>query len=195
MFSNIVYQRTELKKNFFSGFAKDINYFKGKTAEAKTAVILKLFLPHNDILINNVVLEPVKGQIIEIDHVILSKRGIYLIEEKNWHGIYYCDKEKWYLLKGHNQFIPVKSPEKQHERHYKLFTEWLIKNGFSDVVSEVTPILLIHNAMLFDSKNISMTFFKNAFMFLLYFYEPDFWGKKKKIEQNVIDKIAEKIFA
>lgn len=192
MLARVYKQNTPLRREFYSRFNMDGKYINGKLSELVSNRIFRFFLPRSTVVLNSVVLSVEKVGIIEIDHIIISKVGIYIIEEKNWKGTYYCGPDTWYVRTGYNTLKPVKNPEKQHERHYRLFINWMIRNGFGEYVDMVKPSLLLNRMELFLTEHIKMNFYKYPLLMLFDIYD-DYFIEKKRIPKEVIDEIAQKL--
>jgi len=69
---------------------------KGLTGELKTKFVNKLLLDENYRIFNNVIIEAGIGS-TQIDHVIVSKFGLFVIETKDKTGWIFGDhkREKW----------------------------------------------------------------------------------------------------
>lgn len=71
---------------FFIFLAKNRAKIKGKIGEISVASRLNL-LNHNDYkILNNVILQTKNGGTVQIDHIIVSVYGIFVIETKNYKG-------------------------------------------------------------------------------------------------------------
>lgn len=89
---------------------------KGKEGEVYIASLLKQCMLRDDTLLNNVILShPHTKASFEIDHILLSRRGIFVIETKNRSGDIYGDDEadRWIQVLGrgdirHEFYSPVK---------------------------------------------------------------------------------------
>ncbi len=89
---------------------------KGRYGENYIAVVLKKCMQEGDTLLNNVVLSDPRSKLsVEIDHVLLSRRGIFVIETKNRSGDIYGDDEaeQWIQVLGngsirHEFYSPVR---------------------------------------------------------------------------------------
>jgi len=99
------------------------NYFyshiKGKIGEYVVAFILRRLPKSKYIVINDIVLETKDGT-TQIDHIVLSKYGIFVIETKNYKGWIYGNEyaEKWTQnLFGHKYYFL--NPIKQNYGHLK----------------------------------------------------------------------------
>ncbi len=98
---------------FFHSFYSS---FKGQFGEFGVSLFLRQ-LPKEYYVFNNVYLND-NGHSVQIDHVIISKYGIFVIETKNYSGkIYGSDNsEKWsqYLCGKKYEFL---NPIKQNQSH------------------------------------------------------------------------------
>jgi len=73
----------------FSKTARDAD--KGRHGE-DTVINLLQSLDDSNYLINDVILPPSKGN---IDHILLTPKGIFAIETKNWDGKFICKGDEW----------------------------------------------------------------------------------------------------
>ncbi len=107
---------------------------KGKTGEATVAMLLSRLSKEDYIVLNNIMLNTsgVEGANIstsQIDHVVVSKYGIFSIETKNYTGWItgYENSAKWTqtIYKTKNQFM---NPIKQNYGHVKSLEALLNEN-------------------------------------------------------------------
>jgi hypothetical protein len=76
----------------------------------------------------------------QIDHVVTSIYGIFVVEAKNYSGVIFGDENgEWY-----QNDRPIKNPIKQNERHIHAIKELLLKNGYKD--------LLFYNIVTLNSR-------------------------------------------
>jgi hypothetical protein len=73
------------------------SYKYGFAGERHVTQLLKSALPDDYYLINNVIPRQGHGN---IDHVVLSPRGIFVIETKNWSGKITCHANQWSRKRG-----------------------------------------------------------------------------------------------
>lgn len=73
------------------------SYKYGFEGEAHVTKLLKSALPDDYYLINNVIPNQGYGN---IDHVVLSPKGIFVIETKNWGGKISCHEDQWSRRRG-----------------------------------------------------------------------------------------------
>lgn len=103
---------------FFIFLAKNRANIKGRIGEISIARCLNL-LNHNDYkILNNVILQTKSGGTVQIDHIIVSVYGIFVIETKNYKGWIFGNEnaENWtqVIYKEKNQF---RNPIKQNWAH------------------------------------------------------------------------------
>lgn len=74
----------------------DLTQYKGKNGEAQVHNIL-MNLPDDFIILDDVVLLTNNGTTSQIDHIVVSKYGVFTIETKNYRGIIYGqdNQEEW----------------------------------------------------------------------------------------------------
>jgi hypothetical protein len=82
-----------------------MDYVKGLLGERSVTETLKS-LDDDYYLINDILLDRRYGN---IDHVLLSPHGIFVIETKNWDGKYRCEGDDWYLDGGTSSGRPLDS--------------------------------------------------------------------------------------
>lgn len=96
-----------------------------------------LKLPKNDYkILNDIMLEDDLGT-HQIDHIIISKFGIFVIEMKNYYGMVAGNefKDKWLQYLGKNKY-PFKNPIHQNYGHIKSLERLLIleNNNFISII-------------------------------------------------------------
>lgn len=94
-------------------------------------------LPKEDyIILNNIMLEDEKGT-HQIDHIIVSKYGIFVIEMKNYFGMIVGDeyKKQWIQYLGKNKYY-FQNPIHQNYGHLKALEDLLTldNNSFISIV-------------------------------------------------------------
>ena len=101
------------------------NSIKGYMGETITSWSLAFeVLPDTWICFPNALI-PVGDRLTEIDRLIVSPNGVFLIEVKNWAGSFAAYRDNWKRREG-NQWIPIEnSPTKQSFYHQKCFYKWI----------------------------------------------------------------------
>lgn len=91
---------------------------KGKVGEKIVSSKL-LSLPDEYYLFNDVYIE-VEGRSVQIDHVIISQYGIFVIETKNYKGwIFGTDKAEYWVKNMYGKKYQFRNPLKQNYSHVK----------------------------------------------------------------------------
>lgn len=108
--------------------ATDLTQYKGKIGESQVHNIL-MNLPDDFIILDDVVLLTNNGTTSQIDHIVVSKYGIFAIETKNYRGIIYGqdNQEEW------TQVIPTHV--NYRSKPFKTYT-YITKNKFYNPVKQ-----------------------------------------------------------
>lgn len=113
---------------------------KGEVTVTKT---LQESLPNDCYLFNDVTIR--RGwHSAQIDHVVITPRGIFLVETKNWRGRLVGDENerRWQQYKGAGQpVVKLYNPIMQNLRHVEIFRHWLRAHGV--VWPDVFPVLVM----------------------------------------------------
>jgi len=100
--------------------------FKGWTGEVQTKLTQKLFLDSKEYhVFNNIIIQEGSGS-TQIDHIIVSKYGVFVVETKNMDGWIYGsgNDDRWtqVIFKKKARF---QNPLRQNYRHTKSLSEFL----------------------------------------------------------------------
>lgn len=122
---------------------KRVSSILGRLDDSKYKVL-------NDILLN------VEDKSVQIDHIIVSVYGIFVIETKNYAGCIYGDgnRDKWiqYIGKQKNYF---QNPMRQNYGHYKAIMKLLgLKN--SDLIKSVVVFVGSANLKITNANNVTI---------------------------------------
>lgn len=102
------------KKTTYSSYAKVL----GEIGEESVASILKT-LPKDYVVFNDVYLE-IKGKSTQIDHVVISRYGVFIIETKNYTGwIFGNDTSEYWTQTIYENKYQLRNPLKQNYAHLK----------------------------------------------------------------------------
>ncbi len=100
------------------------NSVKGGWGEMVASFGVSLNLPDTWYCFENALI-PVGDRVTEIDRLIVGPGGVFLIEVKNWGGVYAAFRDNW-KYKKNNQWVPLDtSPTKQSSYHQRCFYKWL----------------------------------------------------------------------
>jgi len=98
---------------------------KGFTGELKTTFVQKLFLDEEYRIFNNVLI-PTESRSTQIDHIIVSKYGVFVIETKDKTGWIFGDpKEAQWTQVIFNDRYRFQNPIRQNYLHTKSLAEFL----------------------------------------------------------------------
>jgi len=102
------------KKTTYSSYAKVL----GEIGEESVASILRT-LPKDYVVFNDVYLE-IKGKSTQIDHVVISRYGVFIIETKNYTGwIFGNDTSEYWTQTIYENKYQLRNPLKQNYAHLK----------------------------------------------------------------------------
>lgn len=134
---------------------------KGKLGEIFVALRLRFSLDKNIYtVINDVMLPDNQGGTTQIDHIVLSPYGIFVVETKNMQGSIYGDRKsynwKQYLGNDENEF---QNPYKQNYKHIKCLAETtgLPENYFVHIIVFVGSATIKHRDKLPESLSVGAT--------------------------------------
>ena len=68
---------------------------------------------------------PVGDKVTEVDRLIISPNGVFLIEVKNWTGSFAAYRDNWKRREGSGWVILQNSPTKQSFYHQRCFYKWI----------------------------------------------------------------------
>lgn len=109
-----------------AGFILNLPTVKGFFGEFFIRVILKFLDKEKYIVINDVLIPTKDGKTAQIDHVVISKYGIFVIETKNYSGWILSNENSrnWthVIYKTKNQFY---NPILQNKGHVKALQDLL----------------------------------------------------------------------
>lgn len=104
-------------------------------------MIKKFNIPENQ-MFRNVYIPTKNGKTSEIDLLVVSKKGIFIFESKNYGGNIYGDanRSKWIQYIGHQKNF-FYSPLLQNKNHARYLKEFLAKSGIEvPIIPLVTTI-------------------------------------------------------
>lgn len=108
---------------------------KGEQGENRIAYLLSGLNRNHYIVLSNVLLiKPFKGKsnvpTVQIDHIVVSVYGIFVIETKNWAGsIYGTEQSKNWKVYLRKQKYENENPIIQNKTHIKFLTDILARNA------------------------------------------------------------------
>ena len=118
----------------------------GNSGENSVDLSLWLWLPHSYNIFHSVVLNPTNNLFIQIDHLVVSNSGIFIIETKNWKGYVEGSEEEWRkITKYRGLEIMKNNPYKEQLFHAKIFKLWCqynLRNYYGRINSNTFPIII-----------------------------------------------------
>ena len=115
---------------------------KGKFGELAVNVHVKLYLKDPQyILLNDLTLPDGQGSTTQIDHILLSPKGIFVIETKNYKGwIFGGERQKMWTQKIYKNSYKFQNPLHQNYKHQKVLEQ---------VLADILEPHLIHSIVVF----------------------------------------------
>ena len=115
---------------------------KGKMGEFAVSAHVKLYLDKDHyILLNDCTLPDEQNQTTQIDHILLSPFGVFVIETKNYKGwIFGGERQKMWTQKIYKKSFKFQNPLHQNYKHQKVLEAVLV-----DIVDPA----LIHSGVVF----------------------------------------------
>jgi hypothetical protein len=118
---------TTLKVIFIRVFKKKSKNIKGLVGEKKVVAILKKLNPQEYKIINNKIFDFNKSK-AQIDHLIISNYGIFVIETKNFEGTIFGEEDSnYWTQKFYNSKENFRNPIKQNAWHIEALKNILAK--------------------------------------------------------------------
>lgn len=120
------------------------NYYyaeKGFEGERKLDDLLENF-SSECLIINDLLLE-CNNTYFQIDTLVIYSETIFLLEVKNYEGVYFIEENRWYKENGKE----IKNPVLQLSRCEVLFRQWLLQHNFNCSLQPL--IIFIHPEFTF----------------------------------------------
>ena len=117
-------------------------FLKGKMGEFAVSAHVKLYLDKDQyVLLNDCTLPDEQNQTTQIDHILLSPFGVFVIETKNYKGwIFGSERQKTWTQKIYKKSFKFQNPLHQNYKHQKVLEQILV-----DIVDPA----LIHSVVVF----------------------------------------------
>ena len=117
-------------------------FLKGKVGEFAVNAHVKLYLDkENYILLNDCTLADEQNQTTQIDHILLSPYGIFVIETKNYKGwIFGSERQKMWTQKIYKKTYKFQNPLHQNYKHQKVLEQ---------VLADIVDPTMIHSVIVF----------------------------------------------
>jgi len=105
----------------------------GQKGEADVIVLLNEALDNSHYILNDFIVK-LSGKSAQIDHLVVSPKGIFVIETKNWRGHIEGDEKDdfWRQKKEKDQSdVRISNPVIQNQRHIDVLTGFLKRAGIN----------------------------------------------------------------
>lgn len=130
----------------------------GKEGEKKVSLRLHL-LPTEYYLLNDVYLN-IQGNSVQIDHIIVSKYGIFVIETKNYKGLIFgTDKSEYWTKNMYGKKYTFRNPLKQNYYHVKCLQSLL-----NIPQSKFVPIVVFLKGAILRCKTLGVVVSSNKLL-------------------------------
>ncbi|NHB59398.1 NERD domain-containing protein [Acinetobacter sp. 194] len=114
---------------------------KGKLGEFAVSTHVKLYLKEPYILLNDCTLPDESAGTTQIDHILLSPYGIFIIETKNYTGwIFGGERQKTWTQKIYKKSYKFQNPLHQNYKHSKVLEQ---------ILSDVVEAEYLHSIIVF----------------------------------------------
>jgi len=103
---------------------------KGWVGEAKTKLTQRIFLDSKEYhSFNNLIIQEESGS-TQIDHIVVSKYGVFVIETKNMNGWIFGSErnDRWTQVFPNKKKVPFQNPLRQNYRHTMSLSKYLGMN-------------------------------------------------------------------
>ncbi len=116
-------------------------YLKGKFGELAVSAHVKLYLKDDYILLNDCTLPDERAGTTQIDHILISPYGIFVIETKNYKGwIFGGERQKSWTQQLYKKRYKFQNPLHQNYKHEKVLRT---------VLEDLVDIKYIHSVIVF----------------------------------------------
>ncbi|WP_288688106.1 nuclease-related domain-containing protein [uncultured Acinetobacter sp.] len=124
-------------------------FLKGKIGEFAVAAHVKLYLKGDYILLNDLTLPDIESGTTQIDHILLSPYGIFVIETKNYKGwIFGTERQKQWTQKIYKQSFKFQNPIHQNYKHMKVLEK---------ILADILDKEFIHTVIVFMPEAVFKT--------------------------------------
>lgn len=124
---------------------EDRNTGRGEQGENQVLKTLLRRLPDSWFVFHNVVVEPQPDMFAQIDLLLVSMAGVFLVETKAWRGSYKGYRDSWQQREG-KRWSTVASPTGQVQRQARMLASWLEQQRSfalpASFASSMTPLVV-----------------------------------------------------
>ena len=165
---------------------------KGSDGEDELRFQMWTLLPRDSYILPDYVLEPKKDEFIQIDHIVINLKGIFLVEVKTWSGSFLASDKVWKMKTGNKWDFCSSNPTKQHKRHAELFDLWL-RNNVSDLYPTVKdcvyPVIVLKRVDWIQAQYSSIPVVSGASGFVDFIIEKPRGRLTPEIAETLVEKL------
>ncbi|MCP4987297.1 MAG: nuclease [Colwellia sp.] len=142
-------------------------WFKGVFGEWQVNLLIKFFLDKNDYhLIKNLTL-PTDDGTTQIDHIIVSKYGIFVVETKNMKGwIFGSENQKQWTQQIYKHKSKFQNPLHQNYKHVKTLEDLLLTGSNAKNDSIFSVIIFIGDSTFKTKMPENVTFARGGIEYI-----------------------------
>lgn len=153
-YSNNSISRSSQKKSYND--RKEIEQFGREGENYVAKQLIKIINTYGGYLFNDYCFEDDKGFSTEIDHILVTQGGVFIIETKTNKGIIYGNKEDEYwecVKKQYQESKYFKNPIVQNQKHINHLKRMFVKNApkmHSIIIFPIADISYIDSNIVFN---------------------------------------------
>ena len=108
---------------------------KGEKGEKTTTRLLNQLPKNNYMVLNDIFIQNGKYY-SQIDHIVISKSGIFVIETKNYTGLIFGEESdyQWTQMIGNNYKVKIINPVRQNLNHIRTLSALLPKTEYHSII-------------------------------------------------------------
>lgn len=150
------------------------NTRRGERGEEAVLGTLLRWLPETWCVFHNVVVEPQPEDFAQIDLLLVSTAGVYLVETKAWRGSYKGYRDNWHQREGQT-WAKVDSPTAQVQRQARKLAWWLEQQRSlalpANMKRSMTPVVVFTQPQWLRVNQCSLEVFEGARSLIGYLQE------------------------
>ena len=150
--------QTGLLARLFSGASYQQEL--GRMAEQQLARLLVGSLPSSYRHYHNIIIRTELGDLTEIDHLVVSPYGIFVIEVKNYQGwIFGQERHEYWVVQHFRRKHQVPNPRRQNYKHTQAISHLL-------AIDEPDKSALIHSVIAFSRRGLFKSMLPDDVMYI-----------------------------
>lgn len=104
-------------------------------------------------LMSGIVLQDNRGNLHQIDHVLIKENGLFVIETKNWCGAIRGQErsDEWTLFHANGDTKSLQNPLRQNYVH-----AWAVEDWVSSIIKPIAVVIMVKNNKPFDAYDLDL---------------------------------------